>query len=77
MKSLADQSVTLLKGVGARSAEKLAKLGITTLQDVLFHLPLRYQDRTRVHPIGGLRWGDQVGIEGEVHLAEIKFGRRR
>ncbi|MCG7896381.1 MAG: ATP-dependent DNA helicase RecG [Candidatus Thiodiazotropha taylori] len=77
LKSLADQSVTLLKGVGARSAEKLAKLGITTLQDVLFHLPLRYQDRTRVHPIGGLQRGDQVVIEGEVDLAEIKFGRRR
>lgn len=75
--SLADQPVTLLKGVGARSAEKLAKLGIASLQDLLFHLPLRYQDRTRVHPIGGLRRGDQVVIEGEVDLAEIKFGRRR
>ena len=76
-KSLAEQPVTLLKGVGARSAEKLAKLGIATLQDLLFHLPLRYQDRTRVHPIGSLRRGEQVVVEGEVDLAEIKFGRRR
>ncbi|MEW8298299.1 MAG: ATP-dependent DNA helicase RecG [Candidatus Thiodiazotropha sp.] len=76
-KSLAEQPVTVLKGVGARIAEKLARLGITSLQDLLFHLPLRYQDRTRIQPIGGLRRGDQVVIEGEIDLAEIKFGRRR
>jgi ATP-dependent DNA helicase RecG len=76
-KSLAEQPVTLLKGVGARNAEKLIKLGITSLQDLLFHLPLRYQDRTRVQPIGSLRRGDQVVIEGEVDLAEVKIGRRR
>ncbi|MCU7906078.1 MAG: ATP-dependent DNA helicase RecG [Candidatus Thiodiazotropha sp. (ex Epidulcina cf. delphinae)] len=76
-KSLAEQPVTLLKGVGARNAEKLTRLGIHTLQDLLFHLPLRYQDRTRVQPIGSLRHGDQVVIEGDVDLAEIKFGRRR
>lgn len=76
-KRLAEQPVTQLKGVGARSAEKLARLGIRTLQDLLFHLPLRYQDRTRVQPIGSLRRGDQVVIEGDVDLAEIKFGRRR
>jgi ATP-dependent DNA helicase RecG len=75
--SLASQSVTQLKGVGAKNAEKLAKLGIASLQDLLFHLPLRYQDRTRVLPIGNLRRGDQVVIEGDVGLAEIKFGRRR
>ncbi|MES9970452.1 MAG: ATP-dependent DNA helicase RecG [Candidatus Thiodiazotropha sp.] len=76
-KSLAEQPVTQLKGVGARSAEKLARLGIGNLQDLLFHLPMRYQDRTRVQPIGSLRRGDQVVIEGEIDLAEIKFGRRR
>lgn len=76
-KSLAEQPVTVLKGVGARNAEKLAKLGIVSLQDLLFHLPLRYQDRTRIQPIGSLRRGDQVVIEGEIDLAEIKYGRRR
>jgi ATP-dependent DNA helicase RecG len=58
-------------------AEKLEHLGITTLQDLLFHLPLRYQDRTRVVPIGTLRPGDEAVVEGEVQLSEIKFGRRR
>ncbi|MCU7853251.1 MAG: ATP-dependent DNA helicase RecG [Candidatus Thiodiazotropha sp. (ex Monitilora ramsayi)] len=74
---LAEQSVTRLKGVGARNAEKLARLNIESVQDLLFHLPLRYQDRTRIQPIGAIRRGDQVVIEGEVDVAEIKFGRRR
>ncbi len=50
MSELATIPVTALKGVGAALAEKLAKVGLETLQDVLFHLPLRYQDRTRVGP---------------------------
>ncbi|MEO6697456.1 MAG: OB-fold nucleic acid binding domain-containing protein, partial [Gammaproteobacteria bacterium] len=75
-----DQSaipITRLKGVGPRNAERLARLGIHTLQDILFHLPLRYQDRTRVVPIGALRSGDQAVIEGEIQLSDIKFGKRR
>lgn len=75
--NLAESPVTCLKGVGARNAEKLARLNIETVQDLLFHLPLRYQDRTRIQPIGAVRHGDQVVIEGIVDLAEIKFGRRR
>jgi len=70
-------SVTRLKGVGPRVAEKLLKLGIHTLQDVLFHFPLRYEDRTRVVPIGSLRAGDQVMIEATVDLTEVKFQGRR
>ncbi|MET0027285.1 MAG: ATP-dependent DNA helicase RecG [Candidatus Thiodiazotropha sp.] len=74
---LSQQPLTRLKGVGARNADKLSRLGIHSLQDLLFHLPMRYQDRTRVQPIGGLRRGDQAVIEGEVGLAEVRFGRRR
>jgi len=70
-------AVTTLRGVGPAVATKLETLGIATLQDLLFHLPLRYQDRTRLAPIGSLRPGDEVLIEGEVQLSEIKFGRRR
>ncbi|MFX9385600.1 hypothetical protein ABTO15_22240, partial [Acinetobacter baumannii] len=43
--------ITDLKGVAKKVAEKLAKLGITTVQDLLFHLPLRYEDRTQIYPI--------------------------
>lgn len=69
--------VTALKRVGPAMAERLARLGIRTVQDLLFHLPLRYQDRTRVAPIGALRVGDEAVIEGEVLLSEVKLGRRR
>jgi ATP-dependent DNA helicase RecG len=69
--------VTALRGVGDALAAKLAKLGITTIQDLLFLLPLRYEDRTRVAPIGSLRAGDRAVVEGEVQLAEITFRGRR
>jgi ATP-dependent DNA helicase RecG len=71
------QPVSALRGVGPRSAEKLAAFGLETVQDVLFHLPRRYEDRTRVVPIGRLRYGDHAVIEADVDLAEVKFGKRR
>ena len=77
MSELATIPVTALKGVGAALAEKLARVGLETLQDVLFHLPLRYQDRTRVVPIGALRPGQDAVIEGVVSGADIVMGRRR
>ncbi|HSC85114.1 MAG TPA: OB-fold nucleic acid binding domain-containing protein, partial [Pseudomonas sp.] len=77
MTELAQVPVTVLKGVGAALAEKLAKVGLETLQDVLFHLPLRYQDRTRVVPIGALRPGQDAVIEGVVAGADIVMGKRR
>ena len=68
--------ISRLKGVGPRLAERLARLGIHCVQDVLFHLPARYQDRTRVVPIGALRPGDEAVIEGEVQLTELRYGKR-
>ena len=69
--------VTQLKGVGVQLASKLAKLGIQTIQDVLFHLPLRYMDRTRITPIGSAQTNTEVVIEGEVRGCDLVFGRRR
>lgn len=69
--------VTHLKGVGPRVAERLARLNIRTVQDLLFHLPYRYQDRTRVAPIGTLQAGRAAGIIGYVELTQVRFGRRR
>ena len=77
MTELAAVSVTTLKGVGAALAEKLAKVGLESLQDVLFHLPLRYQDRTRIVPIGALRPGQDAVVEGIVAGADVVMGRRR
>ncbi|ROQ21639.1 ATP-dependent DNA helicase RecG [Marinimicrobium koreense] len=70
-------SVTALKGVGGKLAEKLGKLGINTLQDLLFHLPLRYLDRTRVTPIGALQPNVNAVIEGEIRAVDVVYGRRR
>jgi ATP-dependent DNA helicase RecG len=69
--------VTALRGVGDALAAKLAKLGIATIQDLLFLLPLRYEDRTQTIPIGSLSHGDRAVVEGEVQLAEIAFRGRR
>ena len=70
-------AVTSLKGVGATLAAKLAKIGIFSLQDLLFHLPLRYMDRTRVTPIGALQPNLNAVIEGEVRACDVVMGRRR
>ncbi|MGK0440636.1 MAG: ATP-dependent DNA helicase RecG [Pseudohongiellaceae bacterium] len=77
IKTLDSLPVTHLKGVGPAMAEKLAKLSINTVQDVLFHLPLRYQDRTRITAIGALQAGYDAVIDAEVKLADIVFGKRR
>ena len=77
MTSLDDICVTQLKGVGSALAEKLAKLGIRSVQDLLFHLPHRYEDRTRIVPVGSLRVGDVAVVEGEVMKTDLVMGRRR
>lgn len=74
---LVDTPVTCLKGVGPAMAEKLARVGLENLQDVLFHLPSRYQDRTRVTPIGALRPGQDAVVVGTVAAADVVMGRRR
>jgi len=71
------EAVTTLKGVGPKVAERLEKLGINEVQDLLFHLPLRYQDRSRIQPLGSLRFQQEALIEGVVLTSSIKFGRRR
>ncbi|MBT1451807.1 ATP-dependent DNA helicase RecG [Glaciecola sp. XM2] len=77
MQSLTDTPVTTLKGVGAKIAEKLERLGLRTLQDVIFHLPLRYEDRTRIYSIAQLHNHLHVTVQGEVVSADIKYGRKR
>ena len=71
------QDVSALKGVGEALSGKLGRLGVASIADLLFHLPLRYQDRTRVTPIGTLRAGMEGVVEGEVAAADVVKGRRR
>jgi ATP-dependent DNA helicase RecG len=69
--------VASLRGVGPALAEKLAKLGVVQVQDLLFVLPARYEDRTQISAIGGLRPGARAVVEGEVQLTEVVYRRRR
>ncbi|HYM27612.1 MAG TPA: ATP-dependent DNA helicase RecG [Steroidobacteraceae bacterium] len=69
--------VTTLRGVGAALAERLARLGVARVADLLFVLPLRYEDRTRVVPLGTLAPGTRAAVEGEVQLTEVAYRGRR
>jgi ATP-dependent DNA helicase RecG len=69
--------VTVLRGVGDTLAVRLRALGVQTTEDLLFLLPLRYEDRTRVVPLGELRPGQRAAVEGEVLLTDIVFRGRR
>ncbi|HEP1082149.1 TPA: ATP-dependent DNA helicase RecG [Pasteurella multocida] len=68
--------LTTLSGVGAAISDKLGRIGIHNLQDLLFHLPIRYEDRTRITPIHDLRPDAYATIEGLVQTCEVQFGKR-
>jgi ATP-dependent DNA helicase RecG len=75
--SLLERPAAALAGVGPRLSERLARLGVHTVADVLCLLPLRYEDRTQVRPLGSLKPGERVLVEGRIELAEVAFRRRR
>ncbi len=72
--SLSTMPCQYLKGVGPQLAQKLAKRSIHTVQDLLFHLPLRYQDRRRITPLRGLRQGEWAVVQGRI--VDIVLKRR-
>ncbi len=72
-----DSPLTELKGVGPALAKKLEKLGLNRVDDLLFLLPLRYEDRTQMVRIGSLQAGVRSLVTGEVLLAETAFRGRR
>ncbi len=69
--------VTALRGVGAALAERLARLNVTRVADLLFVLPLRYEDRTRVAAIGTLTPGTRAAVDGQIQLTEVAYRGRR
>ncbi len=71
------RSVQYLKGVGPRRAEKLARLGVRTARDLLYHVPHRYEDATTVARISTLRPGDDATIIGRVVSKGVIPTRRR
>ena len=72
-----DSPVSVLRGVGPRLGEALARLGIHRLIDLLLHLPYRYQDRTRAVPCNRLEPGKQCLVEGQVVESRVVYGRRQ
>jgi ATP-dependent DNA helicase RecG len=74
---LAQIAITSLKGVGPSMADKLEKIGLISLQDLLFHLPNRYEDRTRVTSIRDCFPGVFTNIIGEITESQIINGKRR
>ena len=68
--------VSSLPGVGPALAETLARLGLERVQDLWFHLPLRYEDRTHVTPIRELRAGESAQVVGVVEAVERGFRYR-
>ncbi len=74
---LNQRPVSDLKGAGPQTVERLSRLHIQSIQDLLFHLPMRYQNRTTITPIGALKPGLEVVIEGTILASDTVMGRRR
>ena len=77
MTAAEQRPVTALRGVGPALAERLQRLGVAQVQDLLFVLPRAYEDRTHLVPIGALVPGLRASIEGEVQLTEVVYRGRR
>ena len=73
---LSEYTLDNLKGVGPKQLEKLHKLGLFVVRDLLFHLPLRYQDKTRKTEIDSIMIGQEALIEGEIFSQHLTQGRR-
>jgi ATP-dependent DNA helicase RecG len=72
-----DSPLTVLTGIGPALASKLERLGLYRVEDLLFLLPLRYEDRTQLVRLGALVAGTRCLVTGEVLLAETVFRGRR
>jgi ATP-dependent DNA helicase RecG len=66
-----------LKGVGPRKAADLKRAGLSTVEDLLYRLPFRYEDRSRMQPIASLRPGAKAAVLGEIKTAHLAVTRRR
>lgn len=75
--NLANLDCTSLKGVGPKLAEKLERIHVYNVLDLLLHLPHRYEDRTQIKSIAGLQDGDRALLKVQVELSQIQYGKRR
>jgi ATP-dependent DNA helicase RecG len=70
-------SLQFLKGVGPRKAADLKRAGLSTVEDLFYRLPFRYEDRSRMQPIASLRPGVRAAVLGEIKSAKLAITRRR
>jgi ATP-dependent DNA helicase RecG len=68
--------VQYVKGVGPQRAEALAREGVSTVEDLLFHVPMRYEDRRQLCRIADLRPGMKVSVSGTIAVAGLRRARR-
>ena len=77
MSEILQTPLQFLKGVGPRKAADLKRAGLVTVEDLLYRLPFRYEDRSRMQPIATLRPGQKAAVLGEIKSANIALTRRR
>ena len=65
-----------LKGVGPKRAADLQRVGLVTVEDLLYRFPLRYEDRGRMQAISSLKPGQQVAIAGRIQSSRVRTTRR-
>ena len=77
MNDFLDTPIQFLKGVGPRKAADLKRAGLITVEDLLYRLPFRYEDRSHMQPIASLRPGMRAAVLGEIKSAHLAVTRRR
>ncbi len=77
MSAAQNPPIQTLSGVGKLTAERLEKLHLHTVQDLLFHLPSRYQDRSRLHSIAEAQIGQEIQLDAEILAVEFKGASKR
>src|SRR6266480_7162398 len=65
-----------LKGVGPRRAADFERIGLVTIEDLLYRFPLRYEDRSRLQPIAALKAATSASIAGRILTCHVRSTRR-
>ena len=65
-----------LKGVGPKRAADLQRVGLSTIEDLLYRFPIRYEDRGHLQPISGLKAGQEAAVAGRIQSSRLRATRR-
>jgi len=72
-----DTPIQSLKGVGPKRASQLESFGLTTIEDLLYHLPFRYEDRRQIRKIASATPGEEASFVGRLLALQKKYNPRR